>query len=263
MTNLRPLAAFLPFSILFIAPGISSAHPRAPIAEQIGKAYGLDSFGQVEAIRYTFNIPELKLSRTWVWEPKTDTVSYEGPDKVSYEGPGKEGKPVKVTYKRDELSSQSDAIKNDIDPAFVNDHYVLLFPMHVAWDDWATVTDEGMHEMPISKKSATRVVVKFPSQGGYSVGDTWELYVGRNKRLEEFVYHRAGQGFPSLYTATWEGYEKAGPLLFSTDHEGTTGDGKSLRVFFSGVAVKVVGSDVWVNAQSVSEQSAAERVARK
>jgi hypothetical protein len=229
MTNLRPLAAFLPFSLLFVAPGISSAQPRAPIAEQIGKAYGLDSFGQVEAIRYTFNIPELKLSRTWVWEPKTDTVSYEGPDK--------EGKPVRVTYKRDELSSQSDAIKNDIDPAFVNDHYVLLFPLHVAWDDWA--------------------MVKYPSQGGYSSGDTWELYVGKNKRLEEFVFHRAGQGWPSLYTATWERYEKAGPLLLSTDHEGTA-DGKPVRAFFSDVAIKLTGSDNWINAHSASE-----RIARK
>jgi hypothetical protein len=255
MTYLRRLAALLPFSVLFIAPGISGAQQHAPIAEQIGKAYGLDSFGQVEAIRYTFNIPELKLSRTWVWEPKTDTVTYVGPDK--------EGKPVKVTYKRDELSSQSDAVKNDIDPAFVNDHYVLLFPLHVAWDDWATVTDEGIQEMPISKKSARRVVVKYPSQGGYSPGDTWELYVGKDKRVAEFVYHRAGKGVPSLYTGTWEGYEKAGPLLLSTDHEGTTGDGKSVRVFYSDVAVKVVGSDKWVNAQSAPEQSAAERIAGK
>ena len=78
MTNLRQLAAILSFSVLFIAPGISGAQEHAPIAEQIGKAYGLNSFGQVEAIRYTFNIPAFKLSRTWVWEPKTDTVSYEG-----------------------------------------------------------------------------------------------------------------------------------------------------------------------------------------
>ena len=81
--------------------------------------------------------------------------------------------------------------------------------------------------------------------------------------LEEFIYHRAGAGFPKAYIATWQGYERAGPLLFSTDHEGTTGDGKSLRVFFSDVAVKVVGSDKWVNAQSASKQLASERIARK
>jgi hypothetical protein len=99
-----------------------------------------------------------------VWEPKTDTVSYQGTDK--------DGKPVKVTCKCDELSSQSDAVKNEIDPAFVNDHYILLFPLHVAWDGWATVTDEGVHEMPISKKPARRIVVKYPADAGYSPGDT-------------------------------------------------------------------------------------------
>ena len=154
-----------------------------------------------------------------------------------------------MTYQRSELGSQSDTVKKDIDPAFVNDHYVLLFPLHVAWDDWATVTDEGMHQMPISKKSARRVVVKYPSQGGYSPGDTWELYVGKDKRLEEFVYHRAGTGFPTVYTATWDGYEKAGPLLFSTDHEGTVDEGKTVRAFFSDVAVKVAGSGNWINAR--------------
>jgi hypothetical protein len=119
MTNFKRLGGLWPLSVLLIAPAISGAEQRPQIAEQIGKAYGLDSFGQVEAIRYTFNIPKFKLSTTWVWEPKTDTVSYEGTDK--------DGKPVKVTYKRDELSSQSDAVKNEIDPAFVNDHYILLF----------------------------------------------------------------------------------------------------------------------------------------
>ena len=242
MRPLSRLAAMhlVAVSALAIFPATSPAQERAPVAKEIGKAYGVDSFGQVEAIRYTFNIPEFKLSRTWVWEPKTDTVSHEGKDK--------QGNPVKVTYKRGDLDSQSDDVKKNIDPAFVNDQYVLLFPLHVAWDTWATVTDEGMHEMPLSKKSARRVVVKYPGEGGYSPGDTWELYVGKNKRIEEWVYHRNGTEFPKLYTATYEGYKKAGPLLLSTDHEGN-GDGKPLRVFFSDVALKVTGSDNWINAE--------------
>ena len=63
-----------------ILPAPSWAQQRPPIAEQIAKTYGLDSFGQIEGIRYTFNIGGLNLSRTWVWEPKTDQVSYEGKD---------------------------------------------------------------------------------------------------------------------------------------------------------------------------------------
>jgi hypothetical protein len=38
MTNLRRLAALLPFSVLFIAPSISRAQQHAPIADQTGEA---------------------------------------------------------------------------------------------------------------------------------------------------------------------------------------------------------------------------------
>ena len=73
---------------------------------------GLDSWDQIQAIRYTWNLQlgALNISRSWEWEPKTG--------KVSYEGKNKDGKPVKVTYKRSELSSQPDSVKNDVDPGF-------------------------------------------------------------------------------------------------------------------------------------------------
>src|SRR5262249_48216817 len=76
------------FGVLALA-ATSWAQTRPRIAEQIAKTYGLDSFGQIEAIRYTFNIqfPGVHVSRSWVWQPKTDQVSYEGKDK--------DGKPVR------------------------------------------------------------------------------------------------------------------------------------------------------------------------
>ena len=67
----------------------------------------------------------------------------------------------------------------------------------------------------------------------------------------EFIYHGGGPGIqkrPSELIATWADYKKAGPLLISTDHRGTA-DGKPVRVFFSDVSVKVMGSDSWMNAQ--------------
>jgi hypothetical protein len=231
----------LAFSMLLILPATSEAQQLPPIAEQMAKTYGLDSFGQVEGIRYTFNLefPGVKRSDTWEWNPKTDAVSYEGKDT--------EGKPMKVTYLRSQLSGQSDAVKNEIDPAFINDQYWLLFPLHVAWDG-ASVTDEGMHKLPLGEGSAELVSVKYGSKHGYTPGDTWELYVGADKRIEEMVYHRGGPKKPSIVIATWEGYKKAGPLLFSTDHRGTA-DGQPLRLSFSDVSVKVTGSENWINAQ--------------
>ena len=222
-------------------PATSRAQ-QTPIAEQIAKTYGLDSFGQIEAIRYTWNVdaPGRKISRTWEWSPKTDAVSYEGKDK--------EGNPVKVSYQRSQLSGQSDAVKKDIDPAFANDQYWLLLPFHVAWDG-ATVADEGTQKLPLGTGSARRVVAKYSSEGGYQPGDTWDLYVGADNRIEEIVYHRgAPTPPPTLVSATYTDYKKAGPLLISTDHHGTI-DGKPFRLFFSDVSVKLTGSDKWINAQ--------------
>jgi len=110
------------------------------------------------------------------------------------------------------------------------------------------VEDTGMHKLTLGKGSARRVVVKYPSGGGYTPGDTWELFVGPDNRVQELVFHHGGAAKPSLVVATWAGYKKAGPLLVSTDHSGTA-DGKPLKLFFSNVAVKLAGSDTWVDAQ--------------
>jgi hypothetical protein len=234
----------LAFNLLLILPATLGAQQRAPILEQIAKTYGIDSWNQIDGIRYTWNgeIPGLfKLSHKWEWEPKTNKVSYEGKDK--------DGKPVQATYVRTDMSSQPDSVKNEVDPAFINDNYWLLFPFHANWDTSATVTDEGMKKLPIGAGSAKLVVVKYPSEaGGYTPGDTWDLYVGKDNRVVQMVYHRGGPRKPSLVTATWAGYKKAGPLLFSTDHRGTADD-KQLHIFISDVSVKLTGSDTWVKAQ--------------
>jgi hypothetical protein len=228
--------------LLLILPATSCSPKRPAVVEQLAKTYGLDSYGQIEAIRYTFNVefPGVTLSRTWVWEPKTGQVSYEGKDK--------DGKPVKVTYVRSQLSSQSDAVKNDVDPGFVNDNYWLVFPFHAYWDTKADIQDKGQQQLPLGSGSAQLISVKYPSDVGYTPGDTWDLYIGNDNRIEQFIYHRGGPKKPSLVTATWEGYKKAGPLLISTDHRGTA-DGGPFHLYFSDVAVKLTGSDTWMNAQ--------------
>ena len=250
---------FLAFTLLaLVLAACSKAPERPPVVEQMAKTYGLDSFGQIEGLRYTWNAEfpgsvkpfdggsgTIKVSRTWEWDPKTGTVSYEGKDN--------NGQPLKVTYQRSQLSSQSDVVKNQVDPNFFNDQYWLLFPLHVAWDTSAKVTDEGMQKLPLGEGFGERIVVKYPSEGGYLPGDTWELYVGTDHRVEEFIFHRGGPKKPNLIIATWAGYKKAGPLFISTDHRGTA-DGTPVHIFFTDVAVKLTGSDSWMNAQPTDIQ---------
>lgn len=239
----RLMTYLLAFSVLVLAPN-SWAQNRPPILEQIAKAYGLDSFGKVEAIRYTWNgeITGLfKIAHVWEWEPKTGKISYAGKDK--------DGNPVKASYIQSQLNSQSALVKDQIEPAFVNDNYWLLFPFHAYWDTSATVTDQGKQKLPTGGGLAELVVVKYPaSAGGYTPGDTWDLYVGPDKRVKTMVYHRGGPKPPQLVTAAWTGYRMAGPLLISTEHRGTA-DGKPLHVFISDVSVKLVGSNTWIKAQ--------------
>src|SRR5215471_13836022 len=232
----------LVFGVLVLA-ATSWAQTRSPIAEQIAKTYGLDSFGQIEAIRYTFNLqfPGVNVSRSWVWQPKTGQVSFEGKDK--------DGKPVKVTYVRSQINKEPANVKDEIEPAFVNDQYWLVFPFHVYWDSSAEVKDLGMQKLPLGKGSARRVAVKYPPEaGGYTPGDTWELFIGADNQVRELVFRHGGTVKPSLVIATWAGYKKAGPLLISTDHRGTA-DGGPFRLFFSNVAVKLTGSNTWMDAQ--------------
>src|SRR5258708_35142522 len=162
------LTRLLAFAMLVLSATAWAQKP--PIAEQIAKAYGLDSWGQIEAVRYTFSLDvpalKLKLSRTWTWEPKADRVTYEGKDKA--------GSPVKVTYVRSQLNSQPDSVKNEIDPGFINDQYWLVFPFHAVLDTGATVEDKGMQKLPTGKGSARHLVVKNPSNIGSTPAHTLE-----------------------------------------------------------------------------------------
>jgi len=246
MTNssLVTKIGLLLFGILFPASA-SRAQSCPPAAEKIAKAYGIDSWGQIDAIRYTFNrnLPGLpKLSRSWVWEPKPDRVTYEGKDKA--------GNLVKATYVRSQLSTQPENVQKEVDPGFVNDQYWLLFPFHACWDTGATVEDKGMQKLPLGGGSARLVSVKYPSAGGYTPGDTWNLYVGPENRVKQMLFrHGPGAKAPIKVTiVSWAGYKKAGPLLVSTDHRGTA-DGKPVTITFTNVTVKLTGSDTWINAQ--------------
>jgi hypothetical protein len=244
MTKLSRLITilFLFFAVL-IPAATSGAQDRPPLLEKVAKTYGLDSWDKIEALRYTWHLQlgKIDISRSWEWEPKTGKVTYEGKDK--------DGKPVKVTYIRSELASQPDSVKNDIEPAFVNDNYTFLFPLKAYWDTTPSVTDQGTINLPLGSGSAELLAVKYPAEvGGYTPGDTWELYVGKDNRVEFLNYHRGGAKMPSILFVTWGDQKKVGPLLISTDHRGLA-DGKPIRLFYSDVSVKVTGSDAWINAK--------------
>ncbi len=236
-SGVRLLVHYL-FVVGFLFVTVSCAQDKPDIRHQIADAYGLGSWSQVEQIRYTFNVDAgpKKVSRTWTWEVKADRVTYEGLDAT--------GKPIKTTYTR---ASMSPEVTKDTDPNFINDQYWLLFPFHLVWDKDATVEDKGMTAAPMGKGKLRKVTVTYPKAGGYTPGDSYDLFVGSDNRIAVWNFHRGGAPEPTL-TATWTDYKQAGPILVSHDHRGTLG-GQPARIFFTGVAVKTSGASDFVAAK--------------
>ena len=202
--------------------------------DQLADAYGLKNFDQVEELRYTFNVqlPDRVISRAWSWEPKRDRVTFRGT-------PEQGGT---VSYERSILAGQASEPIKKVDPWFVNDNYWLLFPLRLNWDRSATVAaDENPAPLPIGAGQARRVIVRYPSNEGYTPGDVYELFIGASGRIEQWVYRKGGDPKPTRIT-TWEDYRRVGPLTLSLDHRGPDG---GFRVWFTDVAVRLAGQTDW------------------
>jgi hypothetical protein len=111
-----------------------------------------------------------------------------------------------------------------------------------------TAEDKGMTTAPMGKGKARMVTVTYPKTGGgYTPGDSYDLFVGADNRVVVWNYHNGGAPKPAL-TVTWADYKMAGPVSIAEDHRGTAG-GKPFRLFFSDVAVKLAGSNDFVAAK--------------
>src|SRR5260370_21259313 len=84
--------SLLIFGLLALASA-SWSQKCPPVAEKIAQDYGIDSFGQIDAVRSTFNIgfPGLKGAQMWIWEPKADRITYERKENA--------GNPVQTNFR--------------------------------------------------------------------------------------------------------------------------------------------------------------------
>ena len=233
--KLFPKAVFIILLLMGIVAcaGHDQETRQMSLRQRIGNAYGIDYFHQVEQIQYMFNVQigEKQISRFWIWEPKIDRVTFKG---MSYQ--------KAVSYHRHDIDTTASSALQKIDAWFINDNFWLFFPFHVAWVADAKAEDIGRKKLPIGEGRAKCVVITFPTSGGYTPGDIYEIYLNDDSRLLQWVYRRGGSEEPTRVT-TWENYRQAGPLVLSLNHR--AGD-DNFRVWFSKVGVKMAGSDNWL-----------------
>ncbi|HEY9185917.1 MAG TPA: hypothetical protein VIM94_11380 [Salegentibacter sp.] len=218
--------AILLLSILFII-GCKNENKEATsseekqvetLAQKIAWAHGFDNFEDVEEIKFTFNVrvgDSVRTSRSWHWKTNSDEIRLTEGD-------------ISRTYIKD--SSIADDEK-ELDQKFINDSYWLLFPFQLVWSD-AEISEEKKAEAPISKKEMRNITVSYPSEGGYTPGDSYEIFFEDDLLLKEWIYKSADGTRES--PTTWENYEDFKGLKIAKSHKSPDG---SFELFFSGIEV--------------------------
>jgi len=208
------------------AGSIFSQEPA--IGEKIAEAYGVSGFGEIEELKFTFNVRkgETEVSRSWIWLPKEDRITFLGDGKTD----------KAITYDRKDLSAPGSESLKEIDAHFINDQYWLLFPFHLVWDDAAKVEMHSENvKFPISGRMGRMVSVIYPPVGGYTPGDRYALFLDDNDMVAEWIYRRGGSEIPTV-TATWQDNRRMGPIVMSLNHESAD---NSFRAWFTGVELKL------------------------
>lgn len=190
-------------------------------AHAIANAYGLQQWDQVQELRFTFNVgqPEPRVSRAWTWRPHTGEVTQ------TVDGEA-------FAFNEKQVTPESPENVRKAHQQFINDTYWLLFPFQLVWSD-NQITDQGTADLPIGEGQARKITVSYPS-GGYTPGDAYDLYVGDDHRIRQWVFRRGGK--PDGNPATWEGNQQLGPITVATDHRG--GEGSTFRLYFTDLDVK-------------------------
>lgn len=206
-------------------PPDQSTSGATSLNQKVADAYGIQAFSKVKKIDYTFNVifHGRKFSRSWEWYPKTK--------EITYHGKGSNGKEVTFTYNE---NKPMNAKTKKIDAAFINDNYWLLFPFHLVWDTHVKFTDEGVKKYPIGRGEGRALLVQYGDNVGYTPGDAFELFLGKDNKIHEWIYFKHGN-MKNPAPATWEGNKEFNGFTVSTMHYGP---GKRFKLWFSNVKVE-------------------------
>lgn len=187
-------------------------------AEMISNANGFENWENVSELQFTFNVDrgDTHSERSWVWSPKTHEVTMmTATDTVHYN-----------RNSMDSITTQSDA-------AFINDKYWLLAPFNLKWDEGTTFSEKQNVIAPISKDTLHQLTVVYGNEGGYTPGDAYDLYFGKDFMIKEWVFRQGNASEPSMIT-TWEDYETFEGLKIAKMHQDPTG---TFKLYFTNIKV--------------------------
>jgi hypothetical protein len=88
----------------------------------------------------------------------------------------------------------------------------------LVWDKSTTISDPIKVTAPISKDSINQITVTYPSEGGYTPGDAYDIFYNDDFLIREWAYRRGNSAEPSLVN-TFENYITVNGIKFAQDHK--------------------------------------------
>jgi hypothetical protein len=188
-------------------------------AQSIANSNGSAEWKNVNEIRFTFNVDhgENHFERSWIWEPKTNNI-----------------KMIKVNDTVSYNRVNMDSITQKTDASFINDKYWFLAPFNLVWDEGTSFSEKENVVAPISKDTLNLLTVVYGSEGGYTPGDAYDFYFGKDYEIKEWVFRKSNDSLPSL-TTTWEDYETFNGLKVAKMHKDSTAN---FKVYFTNISIK-------------------------
>ncbi|WP_410004511.1 hypothetical protein [Aequorivita nionensis] len=198
----------------------SISNENLSTAEKIANANGFENWKDVTEIAFTFNVDrgEKHFERAWIWKPKTGDVS-----SISSEG-------ISINHNR----SSMDSLTMETDAKFINDKFWLLAPFQPVWDKGTTFSEKENAIAPISKDTLNQLTIVYGNDGGYTPGDAYDFFYGKDFKIKEWNYRKGNSETPSMST-TWEDYENFNGIEIAKTHKDSTGN---FKLYFTNISVR-------------------------
>lgn len=200
---------------------INSMEPKPTILEKIANAHGYENWGNVNTIKFTFNVDRdsTHFERSWIWKTKSNEVTrISGNDTLKYN------------------RNNMDSIALKTNAGFINDRYWLLAPFNLIWDsDNFEYTLIENDTAPISKNPLQKLTIVYGNEGGYTPGDAYDFYFNEDHIIQEWVFRKSNQQEPSMVT-TWENHKNHNGIIIALDHKKK---GSVFNLFFDDIEVQL------------------------
>lgn len=187
---------------------VSTETKELSLSEKIAEAHGYEQWQNVTEFQFRFGGSEddANSGRAWKWNPKTnDVVMMTAQDTIAYN------------------RTNLDSLAMKADPAFINDKFWALIPFQLIWDEGLTVSEPVDAEGPVTLQDLKKVTMTYGSEGGYTPGDAYDLYIDDYFVIREWSFRKGNSPEPSL-SNTFENYGDYNGIKVAKDHKFGEGD---------------------------------------